>query len=137
MTQEQQDPIVEMIGADRFAWLTNSFSRDTKLSDMPLDVLEVLSQLDAARRDLASDPNAITGIALLTFAYGMAGKRQEARHGSNDLMLVKIMARNELDRRSGKKRLENPMWSRPVVELITGEVGDRIRAEKLMTNPVT
>lgn len=135
MIQEPHDPIVEMIGADKFAWLTDSFSTDTRLSDMPLGILEVLSRLDAARRDFASDPNAVTGIALLTFAYGMAGKSQEARHGSNDLMLVKIMARNELERRTGKRRLENPMWNRPVVELITGEVGDRIRAEKFMTNP--
>lgn len=135
MAEEKQNPVIEMIGADKFSWLAESFSKETTLSDIPQDILETISRVDIAKRDFSSDPNAITAIALLTFAYGMAGKMQEARHGSNDLMLAKVLAKSELDRRAGKRRLENPMWGKPLWELIAGEVGERVRAERFMTNP--
>lgn len=136
MSEERQNPIVDIIGADKFSWLAESFSSNTTLSEVPQEILEPISRVKIAKRDFSSDPNAIIAIALLTFAYGIAGKMQEARHGSNDLMLIKVLAQSELDRRSGQRRLENPMWNRPVYELIAGEVGEKIRAERFMTNPV-
>ncbi|MGD8387743.1 MAG: hypothetical protein PVG49_11425 [Desulfobacteraceae bacterium] len=133
MNSNTANPIVEIIGAENFTWLCEAFSRSTTLEDVPSAILEPVSRADATRRDLASDPNAITAIALITFAYGLAEKLQHPQTGSNDLMLAKLLARNELDRRSGRKHLDNPLWSRPLYELITGQVGDRIRSLRLMT----
>lgn len=136
MNDAQSNPIVDLVGAEAFAWLSRRFSRDTTLQDVPEDILERVSRMDATRRDLASDPDAVTGIALLTFAYTLAGKTQEARHGTNDLMLVKVLCRNELSRRQGARTLTNPYWKAPLYDLITGPVGEGIRATPLMTNPV-
>lgn len=135
MTGNTPNPIVDLIGEESFTWLCNTFTRTTCLEDVPSAILEAVSQADVTRRDLASDPKAVTAIALITFAYGLAGKPQKAQSGSNDLMLAKILSRNELDRRCGRKRLENPLWDRPLYELITGRVGDRIRCVPLMTTP--
>jgi hypothetical protein len=136
MNDTANNPIVELIGEEFFAWLSGTFSRETTLRDVPAGILERICGVDVTRRNYASDPNAITAIALLTFAYGMAGKRQEARHGSNDLMLVKVLSQGELARRRGETTPRNPFWSMPLYELITGDVGERIRATRFMTNPV-
>ena len=135
MTNDTANPIVELIGAENFSWLCNAFSRTTRLEDVPSAILEAVSRVDVTRRNLASDPNAVTAIALITFAYGLAEKPQKAQSGPNDLMLAKLLSRNELDRRGGRKRLDNPLWERPLYELITGRVGDRIRSVRLMTTP--
>ena len=135
MTQDQTHPVVALVGAENFAWLSGTFSRETTLSDVPEEILERVSGVDAVRRDFASDPAAVTAIALVTFAYAMADKPQEARHGSNDLLLVKVLARGEMARRRGERTLDNPLWGAPLYELITGDVGDRIRATRFMTNP--
>ncbi len=129
------NPIVNLVGEEYFSWLSRTFSRKTTLMDVPTGILERISRLDITRRDYASDANAVTAIALLTFAYEMAGKRQETRHGSNDLMLVKTLSRGELARRSKETTLDNPFWKMPLYELITGQVGDRIRSTRFMTNP--
>lgn len=136
MNKRTNDPIVDLVGEESFSWLSRNFSRKTTLEDVPAEVLESVSKVDIARRDYGADSNAVTAIALLTFAYAMAGKSQEARHGSNDLMLVKALSRGELDRRCGRRSAENPFWKKPLFELITGDVGDRIRAARFMTNPV-
>ncbi len=135
MKNTETNPIVDLVGAEAFAWLSRSFSRETTLREVPEEILERVSRMGATQRDFSSDPDAITAIALLTFAYALAGKTQEARHGSNDLMLVKVLSRNELARRRGRRRLSSPYWTAPLYDLITGEVGDRIRATPLMTNP--
>ena len=136
MNDTAANPIVDLVGEEFFSWLTRTFSRKTTLMDVPAGILERISRVDVTRRDYASDPNAVTAIALLTFAYGMAGKRQEARHGSNDLMLVKVLSRGELARRSGESTSNNLFLRAPLHELITGDVGERIRATRFMTNPV-
>jgi len=135
MTNGTANPIVDLIGLENFTWLCETFSKSTTLADVPSSILEPMSRAEATRRDLASEPNAVTAIALITFAYGLAEKTQHPHTGSNDLMLAKLLACNELDRRSGRKRLDNPLWGRPLYELITGRVGDRIRNLRLMTTP--
>ncbi|MFH1488221.1 MAG: hypothetical protein ABII06_04910, partial [Pseudomonadota bacterium] len=55
------------------------------------------------------------------------GQAQEARNGPRDILLLKVLAKNENARRSGKKPSENAMWNAPLFEIITGEVGERIR----------
>lgn len=136
MTHQETNPIVEMVGAEAFAWLSRRFSLETTLRDVPAEILERAARVNVARRDFASDPDAVTAIALLTFAYTLAGKTQEARHGANDMLLVKVLARNELARRRNERELRNPYWSAPLCELVTGEAGERIRAARFMTNPV-
>jgi hypothetical protein len=136
MNETETHPVVAMVGADAFDWLSRRFSPDTTLRDVPAEILERLARVNVTRRDYASDPDAVTAIALLTFAYTLAGKTQEARHGSNDMMLVKVLSRNELARRRGERDLRNPHWSAPLCELVTGEVGERIRSARFMTNPV-
>jgi hypothetical protein len=136
MSEKAPDPIVDLVGREIFSWLSGVFSRKTTLMDVPEEILERISRVEVTRRDYVSDPDSVTAIALLTFAYLMAGKRQEARHGSNDILLAKALSRGELARRSGKKTSENPFWKTPVYELITGEVGDRIRARHFITSPV-
>jgi len=136
MNKAETDPIVELVGAEAFSWLSRRFSPETTLRDVPDEILERVARVNVTRRDFASDPDAVTAIALLTFAYTLAGKTQEARHGSNDMMLVKVLARNELARRRGERELRNRYWSAPLYELVTGEVGERIRSARFMTNPV-
>ena len=76
-------------------------------------------------------------IALITFAYKMADKDkvQHPKYGSNDILLLKVLAKNEVSRRKGEKLSENKLWDAPLCELITGEVGEKIRASRFMTNP--
>jgi hypothetical protein len=66
----------------------------------------------------------------------MAGKAQHPKYGSNDILLLKILAKNEKSRRDGKRLSENRLWDAPLFELITGEVGEKIRGTSFMTNPV-
>lgn len=136
MNGKRRNPIVEIIGEENFAWLSGSFTTETSLDQVPEGILESVSRVDITRRDFRQDPRGITAIALVTFAYSLAGRVPEARHGSNDLMLVKVLAGKELARRRGEFNDLNPMWKRPLFELITGEVGERIRAARFMTNPV-
>ncbi len=128
--------IVAMIGKENLQWLATEFSRDTKLKDLPEEILARASSLDITIRDYSRDRNAVTAIALITFAYQLRGKRQEPRYGPNDLLLVKVLAKNEKRRRTANKPYEHPGWDLPLFELVTGEVGDAIRATKLITNPV-
>ena len=136
MNQESGKGIVEIIGSDSFMWLSKEFKEETRLKDIPDEILECVSSVDITIRDYAGDRNAITSIALLTFAYKIAGKVQHPKYGSNDILLLKILAKNERSRRNGKKLSNNQLWDAPLFELITGEVGERIRATKFMTNPM-
>jgi hypothetical protein len=135
MNNEAKNEIVEIIGGDCFEWLSREFHMKTQLKDIPDEILALISSVDITIRDYAKDRNAIVSIALITFAYKMADKVQHPKYGSNDICLLKVLAKNEVSRRKGKKLSENKLWDAPLYELITGEVGEKIRASRLMTNP--
>ena len=136
MNHQSKGDIVEIIGGDHFEWLSREFDRETRLRDVSDEILECISAVDITVRDYGRDRNAIISIALITFAYKMAEKVQYPKHGSNDILLVKVLAKNELSRRRGKRLSKNKLWEAPLYDLITGEVGKRIRATRFMTNPV-
>ena len=118
-------------------WLSREFGRETTLYDMPDEILECAVSVDITLRDYSRDRNAIITIALITFAYRLAGKTQRPQDGANDIMLMKVLAKNEKRRRAGEKISENEPQHAPLYELITGEVGERIRAMKFMGSPIS
>ena len=128
--------VVTMIGRENLHWLAAKFCRETRLRDLPKDILERASSVDITLRDYSRDRNAVTGIALITFAYQLGGKRQEPRYGSNDLLLLKVLAKREKRRRAENKPHEHPGMDLPLFELFSGEVGGAIRATKFITNPL-
>ena len=128
--------IVSMIGKENLQWLATEFCRDTTLKDLPEEILDRASSVDITLRDYSRDRNAVTAIALITFAYQLGGKRQEPRYGSNDLLLLKVLAGKEKRRRTGTEPYDHSGWESPLFELITGEVGEAIRATKFITNPL-
>src|SRR5512139_2586790 len=91
--------VVTMIGRENLHWLAAGFCRETRLRDLPKDILERASSVDITLRDYSRDRNAVTAIALITFAYQLGGKRQEPQYGSNDLLLLKVLAAKEKRRR--------------------------------------
>jgi hypothetical protein len=127
--------LVAMIGKGNLQWLATEFCRETRLKDLPEEILDRASSLDITLRDYSRDRNAVTAIALITFAYQLGGKRQEPRYGSNDLFLLKALANKEKRRRAENKPYDHPGWDLPLFELVTGEVGEAVRATKLITNP--
>ncbi|RLC24512.1 MAG: hypothetical protein DRH56_06570 [Deltaproteobacteria bacterium] len=129
------DPVVELIGRKSFEWLSREFTRSTTLRDLPDDILSAVASTDITVRDYASDPNAVTAIAVLTFAYRMADRVQEPHHGPGDILLLKVLARGERARREGSPGSRNRFRDLPLFELITGEVGERIRGMSLMGTP--
>ena len=135
MTNESKNEIVDIIGPDCFEWLSRKFDTKTRLKDIPDQILALISSVDITIRDYAKDRSAIVSIALITFAYRMANKVQHPKYGSNDILLLKILAKNELSRREGERISENELWDAPLHELITGEVGEKIRTSRFMTNP--
>jgi hypothetical protein len=136
MNNETKNEIVEIMGGECFGWLSREFHMETQLKDIPDEILALISSVDITIRDYAKDRNAIVSIALITFAYKMADKVQHPKYGSNDICLLKVLAKNEVSRRKGKKLSQNKLWDAPLYELITGEVGEKIRASRFMTNPV-
>ena len=140
MNQQQSHGIVDIIGRDIFQWLTDDFNKETRLKDVPDAILDRIRSVDITIRNYAGDRNAITSIALITFAYKMAGKTQNPKYGSNDMLLLKVLAKNERLKRDGNplpphRLWDASLWDASLYELITEEVGERIRATKLMTNP--
>lgn len=135
---ERGDPVdvVAMIGKENLQWLATEFCRETRLKDIPVDILDRTSSVDIAIRDYARDRNAVTAIALITFAYQLGGRHQEPRYGSNDLLLLKVLANKEKLRRAENVPYDHPGWELPLFELVTGEVGESIRATKFITNPI-
>ena len=134
MTQE--DPVVRLIGSNSFQWLSGEFNKGSTLQDIPDDILSAIASVDVTIRDYGRDKNAVTCIALITFAYRMAGRVQEARFGPKDMLLLKALARREKARRQGEVFLQHDLWKSAVFELVTGEVGERIRAIRTMNSPV-
>src|SRR5512136_3452729 len=116
--------IVTMIGKENLQWLATEFCRETRLKDLPEEILERASSVDITLRDYSRDRNAVTAIALITFAYQIGGKRQEPRYGSNDLLLLKVLAVKEKRRRTENKPYDHQALNMPLFELITGEVGE-------------
>ncbi|MBW1731206.1 MAG: hypothetical protein JRH08_14335 [Deltaproteobacteria bacterium] len=121
--------VVQLIGEEAFRWLAQEFHKKVTLADVPDDILERVASVDVTLRDYSSDRNALTCIALITFAYKLAGKPQQPHFGAKDMMLAKVLAKNELARRKGKRPLTNPYWKHPLYWLIAGEVGERIRSK--------
>ncbi|MBW1998432.1 MAG: hypothetical protein JRJ29_10775 [Deltaproteobacteria bacterium] len=136
MTQAPRGEIVDIVGEENFEWLSQEFDRGTRLKDVPDTILQRVASVDITIRNYWGDRNAVTTIAMITFAYRMAGKVQDPRYGSNDIVLLKVLAKREILRRKGEVELGNRMWDAPLYQIITGEVGERIRATKLMTNPM-
>lgn len=135
MNQKRSQGIVDIIGQDIFRWLTDEFNEETRLKDVPEAILDRICAMDITIRNYAGDQNAITSIALITFAYKMADKIQNPKYGSNDLLLLKVLAKNEKLKRDGNPLSPHRLWHAPLFKLITEEVGERIRATKFMTNP--
>jgi hypothetical protein len=136
MNQKEGNGIVDILGKDIFEWLSTKFNQETRLRDVPEAMLERVCSVDITIRDYSRDRNAITSIALITFAYKMAGKNQHPKYGSNDMLLLKVLATNERKKREGHTLPPHRLWDAPLYELITEDVGERIRATKFMTNPL-
>ena len=131
-----KDPVIDLIGRDHFKWLSKEFNQKTILNDIPDEILSCIMSVDITLRDYAGDRNAVTSIALITFAYKMVGKVQIAPFGAKDILLLKTLAKEEKLRREGKRRSRERLWDTPLFELITGEVGERIRGMRTMNSPI-
>jgi hypothetical protein len=105
------------------------------LKDFPDEILTRVVSVDITARDYRLHPGALTAIAIITFAYKLAGRRQMAAFGGKDILLLKVLAQGEKERREGRERDADSFWNLSVVELITGRVGDRIRAMRSMLGP--
>jgi len=128
--------IVAMVGKENLQWLATEFCRETRLRDLPEEILDRVSSVDIAIRDYRGNRNAVTAIALITFAYQLGAKRQESHYGSHNLLLLKVLAKNESRRRTDNKPYDHEALDLPLFELITGEVGSAIRAATLITKPI-
>ena len=128
--------IVEAIGRDSFEWLSREFDKKTTLKDIPDEILDRIAAVDMTIRDYICDKNAVTSIAVITFAYKMADKVQQARFGAKDILLLKVLARKERSIRERKGGFNHTQWDLPLFELITGEVGDRIRNMRTINSPI-
>ncbi|RLC27657.1 MAG: hypothetical protein DRH32_09990 [Deltaproteobacteria bacterium] len=131
-----EDPIVKLIGKEPFQWLSQKFSSKTTLKDIPDEILARIVSVDITTRNYADDRNSVTCIALITFAYKMADRVQKAPFGVKDILLLKVLAKEEKLGRKGKKRSRDRLWDTPLFEIITGEIGDSIRATRTMNSPI-
>ena len=131
-----KNPVVEVIGKDSFQWLSKEFNKETTLKDIPDEILDRIASVDITTRNYAGNRDAIISIAVITFAYKTANHVQKAHNGGRDILLLKVLAKNEKLRREGKRHLQHRMWDAPLFELITGEVGERIRAMRTMNSPI-
>ena len=75
-------------------------------------------------------------ITMITFAYKMAGRVQLASHGPKDILLLKVLAKEERDRRRGTGGFKKAPRGMPVFRIITGEVGELIRGIRTINSPV-
>ena len=113
MNGDPKNWIVQIMGRDCFEWLSGAFNKETRLKDIPYEILEAIGSVDITIRDYAADRNAVISIALITFAYRMVDKVQHPKNGSNDILLLKVLAKNEESRRRGKKLSNNKFWDAP------------------------
>jgi hypothetical protein len=131
-----EDPIIRLIGKESFQWLSKKFDRKATLKDIPDEILARIVSVDITTRNYSADRNSVTCIALITFAYKMADRVQKAPFGVKDILLLKVLAKEEKLRRKGKKHSGDELWYAPLFELLTGEVGERIRATRTMNSPI-
>jgi hypothetical protein len=133
----EMNEIVALIGPEDFRWLAEGFGKNTFIKDIPRTILERVAAVDVTLRDYTKDPNGLTAIALITFAYRMAGKAQVPHLGGKDILTVKVLAANELRHRGGDESALtlSELWGRPFYELVTGEVGERIRGMPTINSP--
>ena len=129
------EQIVEVIGKDIFLWLSTEFNKTTTLKDFPDEILDRIASVDITIRDYAGDKNAVTSIAVITFAYKMADKIQIALFGAKDILLLKVLAKNEKLRRTRGNCIQHKILEVPFFELITGPVGERIRHMRTINSP--
>ena len=127
--------IVEVIGKDTFRWLSTDFNKTTTLKDFPGEILDRIASVDITIRNYAGDKNAVTSIAVITFAYKMAAKIQIASFGAKDILLLKVLAKNEKLRRTRENCTQHKILDAPFFELITGPVGERIRVMRTINSP--
>lgn len=128
----RHNAIVSALGKEALEWITTHFCKSTTLMDVPEKLLRRLACVDITIRDYQRDSDSIAAIALLTFAYKMGGKTQIPHHGPRDILLLKVLCKGELERREKGTGNMNPFWLSPVYELITGEVGERIRKASIL-----
>jgi len=128
-------PIIDAIGEEPFRWLSRTFDRKTTLRDVPEAILERVAAVDITVRDYGSDLNSITAIALITFAYQMAGRSPSPRSGPKDILLAKVLAGYELSRRRGGAGSRNPLWEAPLFDIIMGAAGEWVRAMGTINSP--
>ena len=131
----QRDQVVDLIGKKHFEWLSKEFDSATTLKDIPKEIIDRIASVDITIRDYTSDVNTITSIAVITFAYKTAEKVQKVQFGVKDILLLKILAKHEKLRRNGKRESTHRRWDAPLCELITGKVGEHIRAMRTMNSP--
>jgi hypothetical protein len=129
------EQIVEVIGKDTFQWLSKEFNKTTTLKDFPGETLGRIASVDITIKNYAGDKNAVTSIAIITFAYKMADKIQIASFGAKDILLLKVLAKNERLRRTGENCIQHKILDVPFFELITGSVGERIRVMRTINSP--
>jgi hypothetical protein len=135
--EADMNEIVALIGPEDFRWLAEEFGKNTVIKEIPQTILDRVAAADVTLRDYSKDLNGLTAIAPITFAYRMAGKPQAPHLGGKDILMVKVLAANELRRRDGAESALtlNKIWDRPFYELVTGEVGERIRAMPTINSP--
>ncbi|MFC1884259.1 hypothetical protein ACFL2O_05785 [Thermodesulfobacteriota bacterium] len=126
------DNIVDAIGEEIFSWLSGKFNKNVTLKDVPDEIINRIVSVDISLRNYMLDPSSITAIAVITFAYKLAGKRQIASFGGKDILLLKVLSKREKARREGKEVRDHSLWNSPLYELITGQVGNRIRNMRCM-----
>ena len=124
----KQGSIEDFIGRDLFLWISREFEADTGLREIPGEIIDRISFLDITARDYHRDLNAVTAIALITFAYKRAGRHQDVRVGPKDLLLMKVLAKLERSRRRSGEQTCLSHIDRSLCEIVTGEIGDRIRS---------
>jgi len=129
------EQIVEVIGKDVFRWLSTEFNETTTLKDFPGEILDRIASVDITIKNYADDKNAVTSIAAITFAYKMADKIQIASFGAKDILLLKVLAKNERLRRTRGNCIQHKILDVPFFELITGSVGERIRVMRTINSP--
>lgn len=106
------------------------------MKDLPDEILKRVASVDVTIRNFVGDREAVTAIALITFAYSMADKEQNPQLGPKDVTLLKVLAKNERARRVNQPHSGHALWNAPLFELITGEIGERVRAMKMLNSPV-
>jgi len=120
--------VEDFIGKDLFLWISREFNANTKLKEIPGEIIDRISLIDITSRDYQSDLNCVTAIALITFAYKRAGRYPDIHAGPKDLLLMKVLAKQERSRRRSPDQAGLYPAEQSFCEIFTGEIGSRIRS---------